>query len=443
MKSTDSEMPRRTFLKSATVTGLGMVISQRSPALALGDPSDKVVVGVMGLNGRGVVQARAFARIPDVEVAYLCDVDSQVLGKSSAELAKVQQKAAKGVGDFRRMLDDQAINAVVIATPDHWQTPATILALKAGKHVFVEKPSGHNAHEAELIVQAQRKYQRVVQIGTQQRSHDRSREIIQAIHEGAIGPAYMARAWYANTRTTIGRGKVAPVPSHLDYDLWQGPAPRTPYRDNVIHYNWHWFWRWGTSEVCNNGTHEIDIARWALGVERPVSVASVGGRFHFTDDWEFPDTQEVCYEFADGKSIIWQGTSCNGALTHGRSRGTMILGTNGSVIMDRDGYTIYDLKNKVMKESIGPKGDALNVSADDNSTLAHATNFIDAIRSGAKLHAPIDEGAKSVLLCHLGNIAQKVGRKLRTDPTSGRIVGDPDAMKLWQREYATEWAPVV
>ncbi|MGH7710918.1 MAG: Gfo/Idh/MocA family protein, partial [Gemmatimonadaceae bacterium] len=236
-----SDMPRRTFLKSATATGLGIALSPR-PTFALGGPNDQVIVGVMGLNGRGVVHARNFARVPNVEVAYLCDVDSQVLDKSQMELAKVQPKAAKGVRDFRRMLDDKDVNAIAIATPDHWQTPATIMALKAGKHVYVEKPSGHNAREAELIVEAQKKHQRVVQIGTQQRSHDRSREIIAAIHEGAIGTAYLARAWYANTRTSIGRGKETPVPTHLDYELWQGPAPRAPYRDNVIHYNWHWFW---------------------------------------------------------------------------------------------------------------------------------------------------------------------------------------------------------
>lgn len=438
----DSDMPRREFLKSATAAGIGIAMSQQ-PAFARRSASDNVVVGVMGLNGRGVVHARGFARVPNAEVAYLCDVDSRVLEKSQAELAKVQQKPAKGVADFRRMLDDKDVDAIVIATPDHWQTPATILALKAGKHVYVEKPSGHNAHETELIVQAQKKYDRIVQIGTQQRSHDRSREIIQAIHEGAIGTPYLARAWYANTRASIGRGKAAPVPTYLDYELWQGPAPRTPYRDNVIHYNWHWFWRWGTSEVCNNGTHEIDIARWALGVERPHTVSSVGGRFHFQDDWEMPDTQEVCFEFAGGKTIIWQGTSCNGAQTHNRSRGTMILGTNGSVIMDRDGFTVYDLKGAVVKESIGSKGDALNLSADDNATLVHSTNFVDAFRSGAKLHASIEEGTKSVRLCHLGNIAQRVGRTLRLDPATGHIADDAAAMKFWSREYEPGWAPNV
>ena len=437
-----SEIPRRTFLKSAAATGIGMALSQRS-ALASGGPNDKIVVGVMGLNGRGLVHVRNFPRVPNVEVAYLCDVDSQVLEKAAVELGTVQQKPAKGVRDFRRILDDKDVNAIVIATPDHWQTPAAILAMKAGKDVFVEKPAGHNAREAELIVQGQRKYRRVVQFGTQQRSHDKSREIIAAIHDGVIGTPYLARAWYCNTRTTIGRGKEAPVPAHLDYEMWQGPAPRTPYRDNIIHYNWHWFRRWGTSEVCNNGTHEIDVARWALGVERPNAVSSVGGRYHFQDDWEWPDTQEVCFEFPNGKTIIWQGTSCNGALTHGRGRGTWILGTNGSVIMDRDGYSIFDLKNVLVRENIGAKTDATNVSADDNSTLVHTTNFVDAIRNGATLHAPIEEGAKSVLLCHLGNIAQRTGRKIKVDATSGRIIGDADAMKLWQREYAPQWAPTI
>ena len=409
----------------------------------MGGPSDRLAVGVMGLNGRGIVLARSFARSPNVDVAHLCDVDSRVLAKSLASLATVQQKAAKEVIDFRRMLDDKDVDAIVIAAPDHWHTPAAILAMQAGKHVYVEKPCGHDPHEGELIVRAQRRYQRVVQMGTQQRSHDRSREAIQSIHDGVIGTPYLARAWYANTRASIGRGKEAPVPPHLDYELWQGPAPRTPYRDNVVHYNWHWFWRWGTSEVCNNGTHEIDVARWALGVDYPSGVSSVGGRFHFQDDWEFPDTQEVIYEFSGGKSIVWQGQSCNGALTQGRSRGTTILGTNGSVTMDRDGYTIYDLRNKVVKESLGATGDGLNLTADDVMTDVHIANFVAGIRTGAALHAPIDVGAKSVLLCHLGNIAQKVGRKLTIDSASGRIVGDTDAMKGWQREYAPGWMPVV
>jgi len=281
-------------------------------------------------------------------------------------------------------------------------------------------------------------------MGTQQRSAPRSIEVVNAIREGLIGKPYLARAWYANTRNTIGRGKPAPVPTNLDYDLWQGPAPHTPYHDNVIHYNWHWFRRWGTGEICNNGTHEIDVCRWALGVDRCSRVTSTGGRYHFDDDWEFPDTQETVFEFAGGKTIIWDGQSCNGLTTFGRSRGSAILGTTGSVVMDRDGYVVYDLKNTVVKQSVATKaGDGLNISADDDMTRLHIENFVEAIRTGAQLRQPIDEGAKSVLLCHLGNIAQWTGRALKVDPTTGRIQGDDAAMAYWQREYAPGWTPTV
>jgi len=436
-------MKRRKFLKTASAAGLGLVAPRRL-AFLVPRPSEQVVVAVMGLNGRGAVLARTFARATNAAVASVCDVDSQVLAKAVTDVAGAQSKAPKGLGDFRRALEDKSVDALVIAAPDHWHTPAALLAMQAGKHVYVEKPCGHNAREGELLVEAQRKHRRVVQMGTQQRSAPRSIEIVEAIRQGAIGQPYLARAWYANTRATIGRGKAASVPANLDYELWQGPAPHTPYRDNVVHYNWHWFRRWGTGEICNNGTHEIDVARWALGVDYPVRVTSVGGRYHFDDDWEFPDTQEACFEFAGGKTIIWQGQSCNGLTTYGRGRGTAILGTMGGVVMDRDGYTVYDLKDKVVKQSLAAQqGDGLNTHADDDMTAQHIANFVDAIRTGAALHQPIEEGAKSVLLGHLGNIAQSTGRALRTDPASGRITGDDEAMKLWQREYAPGWAPVV
>ena len=281
-------------------------------------------------------------------------------------------------------------------------------------------------------------------MGTQQRSAPKSIELMQAIAEGIIGRPYLARAWYANTRAGIGRGQPAPVPTYLDYDLWQGPAPRTPYHDNVIHYNWHWFHRWGTGEICNNGTHEIDVARWALRVDYPTRVTSTGGRYHFQDDWEFPDTQEACFEFAGGKTIIWQGQSCNGLTTFGRGRGTAILGTEGSAVVDRDGYTVYDPKGKAVKQSLAAKsGDGLDTGSDDAMTGLHIDNFVDAIRTGSALRQPIEEGAKSVLLCHLGNIAQTTGRALRTDPSSGHILDDAEAMRLWQREYEPGWTPVV
>jgi len=437
-------MKRRHFVKTMSATGLGLAAA-RSPLLAFrGSPSEKVVVAVMGLNGRGSVLAKTFAKTANAEVAAVCDVDSTVLAKAAAAVGEAQGKPVTSIADFRRALDDKSIDALVIAAPDHWHAPAALLAMSAGKHVYLEKPCGHNPREGELLVEAQHKHARVVQMGTQQRSAPRSIEVLQAVREGLIGKPYQARAWYANTRGTIGRGKVAPVPGTLDYELWQGPAPHTPYHDNVIHYNWHWFRRWGTGEIANNGTHEIDVCRWALGVDRCTRVTSSGGRHHFDDDWEFPDTQEAVFEFPGGERIIWQGQSCNGLNTYGRSRGTSILGTTGSVVMDRDGYVVYDLKNEVVKQNLATQaGDGLNISADDDMTNAHIANFVDAIRTGAALHQPIEEGAKSVLLCHLGNIAQWTGRALKIDPATGRIVGDEQAMAHWHREYAPGWTPTV
>jgi len=436
-------MKRRRFVKTISSAGLGLMAA-RVPLFGSGSPSEKVVVCVMGLNGRGTVLAKTFAKTPNAEVAAVCDVDSTVLAKAAATVSQAQGKSVKSLADFRRALDDKSIDALVIAAPDHWHAPAAILAMSAGKHVYLEKPCGHNAREGELLVEAQRKHGRVVQMGTQQRSAPRSMEVVQAVREGLIGKPYQARAWYANTRGTIGRGKPAPVPGNLDYELWQGPAPHTPYHDNVIHYNWHWFRRWGTGEIANNGTHEIDVCRWALGVDRCTRVTSTGGRYHFDDDWEFPDTQEAAFEFPGGKTIIWEGQSCNGLATYGRSRGTAILGTTGSVVMDRDGYVVYDLKNTVVKQNLATQaGDGLNISSDDDMTRLHIENFVAAIRTGAALRQPIEEGARSVLLCHLGNIAQWTGRALRVDPATGHIQGDDAAMAYWQREYAPGWTPTV
>ena len=445
--NTKESIDRREFLRDASVAGLGLAVINRFPSPALlfgGSPNERVVVAVMGLNGRGLVLARNLARSRNTEVAYLCDVDRTVVAKSQSALQQDATRSPKPIGDFRRALDDKAVDAIAIAAPDYWHAPAAILALKAGKHVYVEKPASHNPRELELLVAAQRKYSRVVQVGNQQRSAQRSIEAIKAIRDGVIGRPYLARAWYANTRGTIGRGKPAPVPPNLDYELWQGPAPRTPYRDNVIHYNWHWFRRWGTGEICNNGTHEIDVARWALGVNYPTRVSSAGGRYHFDDDWEFTDTQEAVFEFDNARTIVWQGQSCNGVQTLGRGRGVHVLGTDGSIVLDRGGYVVHDVKGKVVREAREAAiADGLDFAGNDAHTTAHIENFAAAVRTGEALQSPVSEVAKSVMLCHLGNIAQYTGRKLRTDPASGRIVDDPDAMRYWQREYAPGWAPTV
>jgi predicted dehydrogenase len=443
-----SDMHRRDFIKK-TSAGLGVLATSRDLAPFIGkrrSANENVRVAVVGVNGRGVVHARNFATMANSEVAYICDVDSAVLHKG-VDAAKSQARAPRAIGDFRRALDDKSVDAVSMATPDHWHAPMTLMALEAGKHVFLEKPSAHNPREDELLMQAARKYDLRVQLGTQRRSAPHFFEALQAIRDGAIGKPYQALTWYANSRQPIGKGKVVPVPSNLDYELWQGPAPRTPYRDNVIHYNWHWFTRWGTGEICNNGTHEMDVARWFLGVDYPTSVTSVGGRYHADDDWEFTDTQDTTYEFEGGKTIIWHGQSCNGVPMYGRGRGTMLLGAGGSMIIDQDGYVIADLKNKVVKDAKGAAKqlttDPLNTVGDDGLTALHMKNFIDAVRTSAKLNAPIEDGAKTGLLCHLGTIAQQTGRKLRIDPKTGRILGDADAMTHWARAYEPGWTPNV
>ena len=437
---------RRDFIKTTSAASLGMLATSRGlKPIFRHSANEKVVVAVIGVNGRGVVHAQNFAKLENSEVAYICDVDSNVVSKGVNAATKSQSKTPKVVSDFRRILDDKSVDALVMATPDHWHAPMTLLAVKAGKHVYLEKPSGHSCNEDELLMQAARTYGNIrVQLGTQRRSGPRFFEAIQALKDGAIGTPYLARAWYANTRKGIGKGKPAPVPPNLDYELWQGPAPREPYRDNVIHYNWHWFTNWGTGEICNNGTHEIDVARWLLGVDYPTTVYSVGKRHHFDDDWQFPDAQDAVYEFEGGKSIIWQGQSCNGLPTFGRGRGTMILGTDGSMIIDQDGWVINDIRGKEIKNSVALQAtDALNTTGDDSLTQLHMQNFLDAIRTGAKLNAPIEDGAKTGLLCHLGTIAHQTGRKLTTDPKTGHIIGDADALKRWTRSYAPGWAPTV
>ncbi len=443
---------RRTFIKRTSSAAIGLGLVGKLPALhGPNAPSNRVRAAVMGVNSRGNELARTIARVDGTEVAYVCDVDRRAVEKTIAAVSEqqegappLQDKRPTGVTDFRRALDDPDVDALVIAAPDHWHAPAALLALQAGKHVYVEKPCGHNPREGELLVEAQRKYGLVVQMGNQQRSSPETIQIIREIRSGIIGRPYFGRAWYANTRGPIGRGKPVAVPEWLDYEFWQGPAPRAPYRDNIVHYNWHWFWRWGTGEICNNGTPEIDVCRWALGVDFPTRVTSAGGRFHFDDDWEFYDTQVASFDFAGGQTITWEGRSCNGSVLEGRGRGASIHGTGGTVIIDRNGYVAFDNDNNEIWRRVRPSSEAtLDTRGGGSLTDMHIRNFAAAIRGEATPTAPIDDGHKSVLLCHLGNIAQHTGRALHCDPATGRIMDDADAMKLWTREYQPGWEPKV
>ena len=291
-------LTRRTFIRNSAAAGAGLAFAAKPfSILASGSPAKKITVAVMGLRSRGNAVANAFAAQKDCEVAMLCEVDDRYFEQTLKDLEGYQKRAPKKEKDIRKVLEDPAIDVVVIAAPDHWHAPAAIMACQAGKHVYLEKPCSHNPREGEILVEAARKYQRIIQMGNQRRTWSNVQAAIREVQSGAIGRVYYARGWYANTRGSIGFGKVAPVPAGLDFDLWQGPAPRRPYQDNIHPYEWHWFWHWGTGEALNNGVHFIDLMRWGLQVDYPTRVVSAGGGYHYPDHRQTPDTQMVNFDF--------------------------------------------------------------------------------------------------------------------------------------------------
>ncbi|MGB7844607.1 MAG: Gfo/Idh/MocA family oxidoreductase [Candidatus Acidiferrum sp.] len=436
---------RREFLDALALgaAGLAAGTTAKSYGRILGS-NDRLNFAVIGLNGRGYAHLASLkASKGAARISHVCDVEGNILRKFAETVVKEMDEAPATEKDFRRILEQKDVDAITIATPDHWHAPMAIAGLQAGKHVYLEKPCSHNPAEGEMLIQTQQKYGKLVQMGTQQRSSPHTKEIVQKIREGAIGRPYFAKAWYSNVRKSIGTGREAPVPAQLDWDLWQGPAPRRPYRDNVQPYNWHWFRIYGTGETLNNGTHEIDVCRWALGVDYPKRVTASGGRYHFKDDWEFYDTLVTSFEYEDSL-ITWEGKSCQGMKYFGRDRGSTIMGTTGTVLVDRDGYEVYDLKGKKTTEfKVGSTTSSTDTVGRDSMTDAHFANFIAGIRSGEKLNAPISVGNIAVTMLHLSNIAWEVNRELHVDTKDGRIQGDAEAMKLWGREYEKGWAPHV
>lgn len=447
---------RRQFVSSTLTAGAAIALMPRLSLKAAESPSNKVVLAVAGVrtgapgtSGRGIELMKQFTKLPGVEFKYVIDVDRRSLGAAAALTEKAQGFAPKQETDFRRVLEDKDVDGLLVTTPDHWHAPMAILAAKAGKHVYVEKPCSHNPREGELLVEAARKYKRHVQMGSQRRSMANVQQMVRDMHEGMIGNLFLAQCFYARRRPPIGFGKVVKPPAELDWDLWQGPAPRTEYRDNILPYNWHWFWHWGTGEALNNGVHLLDVARWAMKVSYPTKVSSFGGRWHDVglDDWEAPDTQEIQLEFGPGKGISWFGRSCS---TYGKpgykANGIVFYGSKGTLDYDGSGtYTVYDLDNKPLKTVGEDPSRQVNLanSADPGLNDNHAVNFIEAIRGNARLNAPIDQGHVSTLLAQLGNIAHRVGHELQIDPKNGHILGDRKAARFWTREYEPGWKPTV
>jgi len=408
--------------------------------------NEKITAAVMGVNSRGLSVGTNFASQKECELMYVCDVDNRAMDKCVNAVEKTQGKKPKAEGDFRKALEDKNLDLLIVTAPDHWHAPAALLAVSAGKHVYLEKPCSHNPNEGEMLVKAAAKHNKLLQMGNQRRSWPNVMAAIAELKAGVIGRPYYAKTWYTNNRESIGVGKVTEVPSWLNYELWQGPAPRKAYKDNLIHYNWHWFWHWGTGEALNNGTHMVDLARWGLGVDYPSRVTSAGGRYRYQDDWETPDTQVIDLEFANNTLISWEGRSCNGKSAEGSSVGVIFYGETGSLLIESgNSYKIFDLKSKLVKDvknditanALDRTGPGMELDA------LHIRNFFDAIKRGATLNSDILSGHQSTLLVQLGNIAQRTGRALKIDPSNGRILNDKEAMKLWSREYEKGWEPKV
>ncbi|MGB7267315.1 MAG: Gfo/Idh/MocA family oxidoreductase [Terracidiphilus sp.] len=438
---------RRTFVNglAAGVAGSAFASTAKSYAQILG-ANDRLNFAIHGNGDKGRAGAHLSslrANSKTARVAYICDVDSGILARFAAKAEQALGYAPKAEGDFRKVLESKDVDAITVATPDHWHTPMAVLGLKAGKHVYVEKPSSQNAREGELLVAAQKKYGKLVQVGDQQRSSDYTIKMIQKIHDGYIGDTYMAKAWYANTRGATHYGQPGAAPPQLNWDLWQGPAPRSEYRENIHPYNWHWLRRYGTGETLNNGTHEVDVCRWALQAEFPQAVTASGGNYQYKDDWQFYDTLITNFEYPD-KLLSWEGRSRQGMRLYDRDRGSVIMGTKGSVVIDRGGYDVYDWKGKQIDTfRVGHAASSADVIGAESMTDAHFANFIAAIRGQEKLNSPIPVANVTVTMLLLSNIAWFVNRMLRIDPETAHIKDDPEAMKYWARTYEKGWEVTV
>ncbi|MDR3639110.1 MAG: Gfo/Idh/MocA family oxidoreductase [Isosphaeraceae bacterium] len=427
---------RRTVLEASA---LGATALAFRGVQAKASAEQPIRIGLIGAGGMGGNHLRLLAARRDVDVAYVCDVDSVRLADGAATVEKGSGKAPKAVKDLRQVLDDRAVEAVWIATPDHWHAPAAILALDAGKHVYVEKPCSHNIREGRLMAEAVARSGKQLQVGTQSRSTAVVQDAIARVQGGAIGEVLVAKAWNSQRRGSIGKSKPSPPPAHLDYDLWVGPAPLVPFRPNMLPGTWRWWHDFGCGDIGNDGVHDIDVACWGLGVTgHPSRIACLGGKSFFDDDQEFPDTQYAVFEYPDAagpgraKQLIFEQRIWSPYVQEGYENGAAFYGTKGLLVIGHSvGWTLYGPKNKKLAERTG--------QAD---LPAHHQNFLNCVRGTSNvLNADVTVGHRSAALVHLANIAARVGRVLHFDPQSETIAGDTEASALVGRRYRdSHWA---
>jgi predicted dehydrogenase len=398
----------------------------------LAAPSDRIRLAIIGSRGRGRALAADFVSLPNVEIAALADPDPRSFARAHALISEKSGRSPQTHSDLRRVLDDKTIDAVVIATPDHWHAPATLLACAAGKDVYVEKPCSHNVREGRLMIEAAQKHKRIVQVGTQSRSRASTQQAIALARSGKLGRIRMAKAWNVQRRDNIGHKPDSTPPPGVDFDLWTGPAPLLPFRENRFHYTWHWWWNYGTGDMGNDGVHQLDIARWGLGVEAPTQVSGWGAKVFFDDDQQTPDSMNITFTYPGGEALIFEQRIWNPYGMSDQENGVALYGSDAMLEIGRWqgrwGYRLFDAKGKLVE----------TIQADNDET--HARNFIDCLRSHQSPNAAIPIGHTSTLHCHLGNIVARTGRHLRFDPATDSIPGDPEAAKLLTRSYRSHWA---
>jgi predicted dehydrogenase len=426
---------RRTFLGAASLGTAALAVA--SPAQAA--PSRQIVLGMIGPGGMGTNHLKQLCGRKDAIVAYVCDVDDKRLATAVKLVESATGKTPKAVKDLRRVLDDGSVDAVFIATPDHWHAPASILALDAGKHVYVEKPCCHNIREGRLMADAVRRSGKCLQVGTQSRSTPCVQEAMTRLREGEIGAILVAKAWNSQLRRSIGTTKPADPPKHLDFDLWLGPAPVVPYRANLLPGIWRWWYDFGCGDIGNDGVHDIDVALWGLGVAtHPERIACLGGKYFFDDDQQFPDTQYAVFEYAlEGKSggrkqLIFEQRIWSPYVQEGYENGAAFYGTKGMLVIGHSvGWKLYGPRNRLIAEKTGRP-----------DLGAHHSNFLDCVRREQKyLAADVMAGHLAATIVHLANIAARVGRALRFDPSKEQILDDPEAAGMVRRSYREgHWA---
>jgi predicted dehydrogenase len=429
-------VPRRTILEGGA---LGAAALAFGGVQAKGAAEQRVTVALIGAGGMGSNHLQLLAARRDVDLAYVCDVDRTRLAKGVSIVEKGSGKAPKGVTDLRQVLDDRGVEAVWIATPDHWHAPAAILALDAGKHVYVEKPCCHNIREGRLMAEAVARSGKVLQVGMQSRSTAVVQDAIERVRGGAIGEVLVAKAWNSQRRGSIGKTKPSEPPAQLDFDLWLGPAPAVPYRSNLLPGVWRWWHDFGCGDIGNDGVHDIDVACWGLGVStHPSRIACLGGKSFFDDDQQFPDTQYAVYEYPEAagkgraKTMVFEQRDWSPYVQEGYENGAAFYGTQGVLIIGHSvGWTLYGPRNKKIAERTGPA-----------DLAAHHQNFLDCVRGRAKApNADVEVGHRSAALVHLANIAARVGRVVNFNPRTETVVGDTEATGLVSRRYREgHWA---